>query len=173
MIKLTHYIITVLYNPFCLIMCTEFLLVLLPFSLALFLFLSLYIQTRLDQLQIQDKFFWAWHTGLSLKNSTTCGCCMSKQCFNAMAYHFKSQAIILWQVISVKLNIGQKITFRNINIESRKNLACFQTYTNLVLYVAYYYGTCFFEVVLVLLQCLVLGMLLITYLLFLLILMIH
>ena len=39
-----------------------------------------------------------------------CGDRMPKQCCIAMASDSKLHAIILWHVISVKLNIGKKIT---------------------------------------------------------------
>ena len=50
----------------------------------------------------------------------TCGCCMPRQHFIAMAYDSKWHTIIFWCVISMKLNIGKKTGLE------MKNLACFQ-----------------------------------------------
>ena len=73
------------------------------------------------------------------------GCCTPKQHFTAMTSDSKlhnivcvisiklniSQKItgfVLWHVISMKLNIGQKITrLEIITFTCKKNLACFQT----------------------------------------------
>ena len=49
-----------------------------------------------------------------------CGYRMPKQHFIAMAFDSKLYAIILWCVISVKLNIGKKMTVRNNDIEFEK-----------------------------------------------------
>ena len=38
-----------------------------------------------------------------------CGYNMPKQCFIAMACDSKSYTIILWSVITIKLNIGNKV----------------------------------------------------------------
>ena len=38
-----------------------------------------------------------------------CSCDTPKQCFVAMAYDSKSHTMILWPVISIKLNISKKI----------------------------------------------------------------
>ena len=38
-----------------------------------------------------------------------CGCDKPKQCFVAMAYDCKPHTMILWPVISIKLNIDKKI----------------------------------------------------------------
>ena len=61
-----------------------------------------------------------------------CGCRMPKQYFIAVVCDSKLHAIILWHVISMKLNIGKKITVRNNDAESQKNfqtyLQSFQTY---------------------------------------------
>ena len=48
------------------------------------------------------------------------GCCMPKQCFVAMACHPKLH-VIIWHMISVKLNNGKKIMFKG-------ELHCVQRY---------------------------------------------
>ena len=45
-----------------------------------------------------------------------------------MAYDSKSHPVMLWHVISVKLNIGKKITRLGIVASNREKIARFQTY---------------------------------------------
>ena len=54
-----------------------------------------------------------------------CGC---QKSLIAMACDSKLPAIILWRVISQKLNVGKKITRFKIMTKKRKKLPCFQTY---------------------------------------------
>ena len=59
-----------------------------------------------------------WTTGLSLKKP----CHTPKQCFFAMACNSKLHSVILWCVISKKLNIGKKITGLKIMTFNRKKI---------------------------------------------------
>ena len=45
---------------------------------------------------------------------------MPKQRFADMAWDSKSHAIILWHVVSVKLNIGKKITGLEMTLNCKK-----------------------------------------------------
>ena len=50
------------------------------------------------------------HQACRSRKHCTCGCRSAKQSLIAMACDSKLHAITLWRVISVKLNIGKKIT---------------------------------------------------------------
>ena len=66
---------------------------------------------------------------LVIKKHCMCGHCIPKQHFSAIVCNSKSHAIILWHLISIKLNIGKKITGLEImTLSCKQNLACFQTY---------------------------------------------
>ena len=54
---------------------------------------------------------------------------MPKTRFIAMACDSKSPAIIIWHVISMKLNIGYRITGLGIMTWNPKKSACLETYT--------------------------------------------
>ena len=51
-----------------------------------------------------------------------CSCDTPKQCFVAMAYDSKSHTMILWPVISIKLNIGKKIAGIEITALSHEKI---------------------------------------------------
>ena len=62
-------------------------------------------------------------TALSLKKKhSTFGCCTPKQRFIVMACNRKLHAIISWCEISIKLNIGKKITGLEIMTLNCKNI---------------------------------------------------
>ena len=52
-----------------------------------------------------------------------CGCRMPKQYFIAVVCDSKLHAIILWHVISMKLNIGKKITELQIMMLNHKKIS--------------------------------------------------
>ena len=49
-----------------------------------------------------------------------CGCCMPKQHFIALACNSELHTIIIWCVISVRLNIGKKITRLEISLTNKQ-----------------------------------------------------